>query len=48
LELVWGSWYVYVETLVNLDRDDFGVYELADEAKKHGILWERESENPTA
>lgn len=46
--MTWSQWWGYREGMVASDRDDFGVYELADEAKKHGILWERESENPTA
>jgi predicted GIY-YIG superfamily endonuclease len=31
--LVWSDWWTYSATLVDSDRDEFGVYELADDNK---------------
>jgi len=32
--MVWSQWWAYREGMVASDRDDFGVYELADENKE--------------
>lgn len=33
IRMTWSSWWSYNTTLVSSDRDDFGVYELADDSK---------------
>jgi predicted GIY-YIG superfamily endonuclease len=32
-DMVWDKWWGYFERVVQTERDDWGVYELADEAK---------------
>jgi len=33
IRMTWSSWWSYNTTMVSSDRDDFGVYELADDSK---------------